>query len=310
MLCRSLAVIATSLALASCATPSLSLTRPSESTASEFAPEAARSVPSAEVAAPPAEAAAPSAEREVAAAPPQEVPEQVTDDGLQSRLAARARAFLGRRGPFRAGGERFNGDCSGFVEAVYAAEGLALRELVKQEAPTERSAVKAVWIAAQRHGRAFGADETPVPGDLVFWHDTYHRNHNRKAENRFTHIGIVERVEDGTVHFLHRGRRGVVRGVMTLGRSHEASAPDGHPLNSHLRARSHPVKQGGLAGELFAGYARLDAASLVRQGRVAARSRGAAECASPTPNPSRGAQRGSDFLACTGLPCAIRALAS
>ncbi len=174
-----------------------------------------------------------------------------------ARLAARARTFLGQRGPFRAAGERFNGDCSGYVAAVYAAEGINLRGAMQRVAPAERRGAKAAWLTLRDHGETFGADVSPEAGDLVFWHDTYDRNRNGKADNRFTHVGIVERVVDGTVHFIHRGGRGVARGVMTLAHRHEARGPDGARANSTLRARSHPVKTGGLAAELFAGFGRL-----------------------------------------------------
>jgi probable lipoprotein NlpC len=179
---------------------------------------------------------------------------------LQARLAVRARSYLGRRGPFRSQGQRFGSDCSGFVEAVYAAEGLLLRDLMARVAPEERGGVKAAWDAARVHGRVFGPPEWPAPGDLVFWHDTYDRNRNGRADDRFTHLGIVEYVQDGTVYFLHRGGRGVTRGVMTPDRPYEATDADGRPLNSPLRALSHPVKDGGLAGALLAGYGRIDPA--------------------------------------------------
>lgn len=184
---------------------------------------------------------------------------------LQARLAVRARSYLGRRGPFRAKGQRFGSDCSGFVEAVYAAEGVMLRDLMQRAAPEERGGVKAAWVAARENGRVFGQDEWPAPGDLVFWNDTYDRNRNRRADDRFTHVGIVEYVEDGTVYFLHRGGRGVARGVMTPGRPSEATDADGRKLNSAIRATSHPVKDGGLAGELLAGYGRIDLARVPRE---------------------------------------------
>jgi probable lipoprotein NlpC len=178
---------------------------------------------------------------------------------LQARLAVRARSYLGRRGPFRSKGQRFGSDCSGFVEAVYSAEGLLLRDLMQRVAPDERGGVKAAWDAARAHGRVFGPPEWPAPGDLIFWSDTYDRNRNGRADDRFTHLGIVEFVEDGTVHFLHRGARGVARGVMTPDRPGEASDGD-RKLNSTIRATTHPVKDGGLAGQLLEGYGRIDPA--------------------------------------------------
>jgi probable lipoprotein NlpC len=177
---------------------------------------------------------------------------------LQARLAARARSYLGRRGPFRTQGQRFGSDCSGFVEAVYAAEGISLRELMQRAAPEEQGGVKAAWYAARANGWVFGPPDWPAPGDLVFWNDTYDRNRNGRADDDFTHLGIVEYVEDGTIYFLHRGGRGVTRGVMTPDRPYEATDVDGRPLNSAIRAITHPVKDGGLAGELLAGYGRID----------------------------------------------------
>ncbi len=182
---------------------------------------------------------------------------------LRARIVARARAFLGRRGPFQAAGERFNGDCSGFAQAVYAAEGIDLRGRMQRAAPRERGGARAAWLAARADGGVFGAEASPEPGDLVFWHDTYDRNRNGKADDPFTHVGIVEHVEDGTVTFLHRGGKGVAWGAMTLGRRRHARAPDGRRLNSVLRAPSHPVKSGGLASQLFAGYARVGDARVV-----------------------------------------------
>ncbi|HEX9051394.1 MAG TPA: CHAP domain-containing protein [Anaeromyxobacter sp.] len=191
---------------------------------------------------------------------------------LQARLAARAASLVGHTAGFRVGGERFNADCTGFVEAVYADEGVPLRPLMRSAAPEERSGVRAAYRAIRRFGVVFGGGgEWPAPGDLVFWRDTYDRNRNGKADDGLTHLGIVEYVVDGTVVFVHRGAHGVARGAMTPDRPDERSAA-GVALNSTIRARD-PRLSGvpGLAGELFAGYGRLDPAKLPRPLDVAAR---------------------------------------
>lgn len=178
---------------------------------------------------------------------------------FQARLAVRARSYLGRRGPFHAKGQRFSNDCSGFVEAVYAAEGLLLRDLVRRVAPGERGGAAGEWQAVRASGRTFDLREWPAPGDLVFWDNTYDRNRNGRADDRLSHVGIVEYVENGTVFFIHRGSRGVARGVMTPARPDEASDADGRKLNSSLRSLAHPARGAPvLAGELFAGYGRID----------------------------------------------------
>ena len=177
---------------------------------------------------------------------------------LGARLAARAATLVGRRGPFLVAGERFNDDCSGLVAAVFAAEGIDLRAEVQRAAPQEPGSARGTWLAARERGETFGAEAAPEPGDLVFWNDTYDRNRNGKVDDPLTHVGIVERVDGETVTFVHRGGRGVARGVMTLAHRHAAADEDGRKLNSTVRTRAHPARRGGLAAELFAGFARLD----------------------------------------------------
>jgi hypothetical protein len=186
---------------------------------------------------------------------------------LQARLAARAASLVGQRSAFRAGAERFNPDCTGFVQAVYQLEGVPLRALMRSAAPQEPSGVAAAFRALEAYGVVFGGGgEWPAPGDLVFWHDTHDRNRNGRADDRFTHVGIVEYVAEGTVVFLHRGAKGVARGAMNPERPGERSA-DGVLVNSPIRHRSSrgrdvPV----LAGALFAGYGRIDPRKLPRGG--------------------------------------------
>lgn len=181
------------------------------------------------------------------------------DGELALRLVSRAEASLGRTGPFTAGGEQFPADCSGYVASVFQAEGLPLRRLMEQAAPRETSGVAAAYQAALAFGVVFGGGgEWPRPGDLVFFHDTYDRNRNGLLDDPFTHLGIVERVEDGSVTFLHRAGRGVVRGTLTLDRPVEARDAGGRELNSVLRDK-HPRIAGApaLSGELFQGYGRI-----------------------------------------------------
>jgi hypothetical protein len=182
-------------------------------------------------------------------------------DDLSTRLVSRARAELGHRGPFTVSDERFPADCSGFVSAVYQAEGIPLRQLGMRAAPTESSGVAAVYRAATIWGVVFGGGgEWPRPGDLIFFKGTYDRERDGRFEAPFTHIGIVESVDEGgTVTFIHRGRSGVTRAVMTLERPGQARDESGRELNSHLRRRGKGPGAGAtLAGALFMGYGRID----------------------------------------------------
>lgn len=182
-------------------------------------------------------------------------------DDLPERLARRAAALVGHRTAFEAGGARFAGDCIGFVQAVYEAEGIPLRALQARVAPREISGVFAAYRVADAHGILFGGGGArPRPGDLVFFHDTYDRNRNGQVDDSFTHIGIVESVRGGSVTFLHRGGDAVVRATLDLDRPGVPRDRDGAVVNSYVRAkRSGPVPgTQGLAGELFAGFGRID----------------------------------------------------
>lgn len=193
-----------------------------------------------------------------------QAPDPRAYDALSARLAARAATMLGHRAAFTLDGERFQSDCSGFVSWVYQAEGVPLRRLMARAAPGERSAVAAAYFAARAWGVVFGGGgEWPRPGDLVFFRDTYDRNRDGRFDDPFTHVGIVERVdEDGTVTFIHRGSRGVARGAMTLARASERRDESGRELNSILRKGKSTTEGLTLAGRLFMGYARFDPARL------------------------------------------------
>jgi len=181
----------------------------------------------------------------------------------RSRLVATAGRWLGRRGPFTAAGRSFRADCSGYVEAVYESHGIPIRDIVALRPSREGSAAVALHRAVRELGVLYGAEREPLPGDLVFFEHTYDRNRNREADDGVTHAGLVEEVlPNGAVVFLHRGSRGVARGRLHLGAPGRQRGEDGAPLNTPLRAaaRGDPGSTRTLAGQLFAGFGRIDPA--------------------------------------------------
>lgn len=175
-------------------------------------------------------------------------------------LLATARAWLGRRGAFEARGRRFHPDCSGYVEAVYEAQGIPIRDAFDIRPEDEWRASAALQRATRELGVLYGAEREPLAGDLVFFENTYDRNRNGRSDDGVTHVGLVEEVRpDGAVVFLHRGSRGVARAVLDLRAPATGRDAGGAQRNSPLRARS---RQGepALAGELFAGFGRIDPA--------------------------------------------------
>ncbi|MCP3101706.1 CHAP domain-containing protein [Myxococcus sp. K15C18031901] len=148
------------------------------------------------------------------------------------------------------GGRTYPGDCTGLIEGVYAQAGVSFKGTVK---PGDNG-VTALYRFAQAHGRVY-TDGRPVPGDLVFFRETYDQNRDGRRNDGLTHVGIVDDVDDqGTVTVIHRVRRGVVRYRMNLERPHLPRDPKtGEVLNDLLRSPG-PQKDPVLTGQLFAAF--------------------------------------------------------
>ncbi|MCG3174051.1 MAG: hypothetical protein GMKNLPBB_02271 [Myxococcota bacterium] len=147
-------------------------------------------------------------------------------------------------------------DCSNFVRAAVLGGGTDLFEDARGVWDTNGAGMIQRW--AQNRGRFF-RDGDPAPGDLVFWDNTYDRNHNGLWDDPLTHIGIVEHVDaDGQITFIHKGAREITRGFMNL-RAPSERRRNGREINSWLRWASPGKDEGAdrLAGNLFAGYARV-----------------------------------------------------
>lgn len=135
-------------------------------------------------------------------------------------------------------------DCTGLVRVAYYAAGV---DLTAGGTRRGENGVGAIWRLAEAAGATHL--ETPAPGDLVFFVETYDRNRDGKRNDGRTHIGVVESVDaEGTVYFVHRATKGVTRSQLNR-------EQPGRPWNSVLR----PAKGKHRAydtGELFAGFAR------------------------------------------------------
>lgn len=168
----------------------------------------------------------------------------------RSRAVATARDLVGQRSVVIAG-QRYQDDCTGLITGVYGQVGLDVMSSVK---PGD-NAVTAIYRYAQSNGRIFHGGR-PLPGDLVFFRETYDQNRDGHSNDGLTHIGIVEDVDSlGTVTVIHRVSRGVVRYRMNLTRPDLRRDPrTGRVLNDYLR-HSGPGRRELLTGQLFAAYA-------------------------------------------------------
>ncbi len=193
------------------------------------------------------------APRHVPSSPsPARAPGQDGVRGSRAQVVADARGLVGKKAVVL-DGRRHPDDCTGLIRAVYGRAGVDLLS----EARRKDNAVTAIWRHAQRHGRVYEGGR-PLPGDLVFFRETYDLNRDGRRNDGLTHIGLVETVRpDGTVLIIHRVARGVVRYRMNLEHPRARVHPKtGEVVNDALRApgASGPAR---LTSELFAGYATL-----------------------------------------------------
>jgi peptidoglycan DL-endopeptidase CwlO len=171
--------------------------------------------------------------------------------GARTQVVQAARHLVGRQ-RVELAGRRFGDDCTGLVRGVYSTLGV---DLMTAAAPQDNG-VTAIWRFAAQHGRIYEGGR-PVPGDLVFFRETYDLNRDGVINDGLTHIGLVDEVEpDGTVLVIHRVAKGVVRYHMNLSTPSRARDDRGKVVNDGLR----PGRLGAptrLTGELFVGYATL-----------------------------------------------------
>jgi hypothetical protein len=169
----------------------------------------------------------------------------------QARLKAveLARSLVGKS-RVQLGSRLYDADCTGLVYAIFDAVGLS----IGSEGEAGDNGVTAIFRYADRHGRIFEGGR-PLPGDLVFFRETYDVNKDGRTNDGLTHVGLVEEVgTDGTVSVIHRVARGVVRYRMNL--EHRALKKDpatGKPINDVLRAPGTERRE-VLTGQLFRAY--------------------------------------------------------
>jgi hypothetical protein len=165
----------------------------------------------------------------------------------RARLVATARRHLGR--PFR-------GDCSGFVLQTFRATGVRV-----SPQGTTSSMSEALFNASR-------AVDVPRPGDLAFFHDTYDRNRNHRADDPFTHVGLVETVDWPAVVVIHRSGTRIERLRIDLSR------PSDERANDPVRVRRPGDAPGTryLAGELLTAFGALlggEFTQMLQAGRAA-----------------------------------------
>ncbi len=176
------------------------------------------------------------------------------DGSLRSELLAAAKRLVGI-------GQNF--DEEGFLTHL-----LQVSDYPLQAKPGD-DLVKTLYNQLSERKATFGANQSPRVGDLVFFHNTYDRDKDSRADDWFTMVGVVESVDgSATITFIGFAQGGVRRLYLNTQRPavrrNDASQKT---LNSIVRAKSLADRPftSYLSGELFASYGRLDATPGARQ---------------------------------------------
>ena len=138
-------------------------------------------------------------------------------------------------------------NCTGLVQACFDVLGC-------DERPTGSTRDLHAWCVAQER-----MTDTPEPGDLVFFDDTWDRDRDGRRDDPLTHVGVVvDLLTGGRLRFVHVGSRKLKAGFLHEGRPGDKRDEDGNTLNSPLRVRRKRDPGGTryLAGQLLRGFCR------------------------------------------------------
>lgn len=144
---------------------------------------------------------------------------------------------------------------SQYVRAVYQAN----ETPVHGGPPQGELEIVDIYRYTQRNGRIYHSTR-PAVGDLVFFHNTFDRNSDHRNNDWYTHIGVVESVDErGNISVLSYLDHRVSRTYLNLERPESTRDADGNVINTTMRRRSSddPPYTQYLASELFAGFGSL-----------------------------------------------------
>jgi len=167
----------------------------------------------------------------------------------RERVASAAAGVVGKPSVV-VDGKTYRADCSGTARGIYAQAGLPLGGTASE--PGEND-VSILYRFVRENGSLRRA--RPLPGDLVFFDDSYDRNGDGRVNDPLSHIGVVEKVlDDGTVVFVHRVSGAILRYRMNLDRPRERKDDaTGRRLN-HILRRGGGGIEAATAAELFVAY--------------------------------------------------------
>ena len=149
-------------------------------------------------------------------------------------------------------GSRFRADCSGTIRALFAQARIPLGGIIKNQDDND---VKTIYRYVQKYGQIFKTE--PLPGDLIFFHNTYNRSNSGSMNDALTHIGIIEKIDEDIIYFIHHLGRTIIRSRMNINNPKDIYDSKRNQRINHILRRADNKHKSYTAGELFAGFGRL-----------------------------------------------------
>ena len=127
-------------------------------------------------------------------------------------------------------GHRFRMDCSGVIRAIYFKAGI---DLAKDFNKYKGGGTQRIHETLRVKGLIY-RPTVPVPGDILFWDNTYDANHNGRSDDMLSHIGMVvssDKKSGDVVYVHHHEKKGIVFEKMNL------LHPDDPAYNAVMRSQ-------------------------------------------------------------------------
>ncbi len=112
-------------------------------------------------------------------------------------------------------GHRFKMDCSGVIRAIYFRAGI---DLAKDFNKYRGGGTQRIHETLRVKGLIY-RPTVPVPGDILFWDNTYDANHNGRSDDMLSHIGMVvssDKKSGNIIYVHHHEKKGIVFEKMNL----------------------------------------------------------------------------------------------
>ena len=132
----------------------------------------------------------------------------------QKQLVEAANWAKGRR-YITIDGHRFKMDCSGVIRAIYYKAGI---DLAQDFNKYKGGGTMRIHETLRSKGLIY-RPSVPVPGDILFWDNTYDANHNGRSDDMLSHIGMVvssDKKSGNVIYVHHNEKKGIVFEKMNL----------------------------------------------------------------------------------------------